>query len=148
MAVVLARDDNGRDDENAEVIDGRPDLGDFFFGVTDAKKFPPYVFGVRGGSCLVHRIRRVRYHWYRVAAGGSKLVRMKRPVAIADTMCAQSFRLEGAICRTCQVPSPDALSCGRCDGIEATFAKRKGYRVAGLTREEAHVKLGCVVKGY
>lgn len=148
MAVVLTRDERNYDDPNAAVINGRPDFRDHDFGVTEAKSFPPYVFGIRGLSCLVHKILHVRMHWYRVGGGGSKLVRMKRPVLIATTNCQQSWRLEPTSSRTCYIPNPDALVCGRCHGEGATFGKRGPSRKRGLTRQEAHVKLGCVVKGY
>jgi hypothetical protein len=145
MVVVT---DHANDDENAAVIHGRPDFSDRDFGKTRASKHPPYVFGLRGVSCLVHKIAYVELHWWRVAGHGEKLVKMKRPVMIAVTPCAQSFRLEGRICRTCRVPSPDALLCGRCHGEGATFPKRGRAYKSGLTRHEAHVKLGCVVQGY
>lgn len=147
MAVIA---DHYQDDEHAAPIHGRPDFADHGWGITEAKKYPPYVFGIRGVSCLVHKILRVELHWWRVARGGEKLVKLKRPVMIAQTMCAQSFRLEGQISRTCHVPNPDALLCGRCHGEGATFPKSHHARArkSGLTRQEAHVKLGCVVKGY
>lgn len=145
MPVVV---DHPVDDENAAVIHGRPDFGASGFGITEAKKHPPYVFGIRGVSCLVHKILRVELHWWRVSRTGCELVKLKRPVMIAVTPCAQSFRLEGRISRTCHVPKPDALLCGRCHGEGATFPKRGRARKTGLTRQEAHVKLGCVVDGY
>ncbi len=148
MAVVIPRGDKHLDDENAAVIHGRPDFADHSFGVTEAKTHPPYVFGVRGLSCLVHKVAYVECHWYRVARGGHALARLKRPVMIATTTCQQSWRLQPDSCRTCYIPSPDALLCGRCHGEQATFGKRGASRKTGITRQEAHVKLGCVVKGY
>lgn len=145
MAVVT---DHPIDDENAKPICGRPDFQDHAYGITKAKKYPPYVFGIRGVSCLVHKILRVELHWWRVAGHGEMLVKLKRPVMIAQANCAQSFRLEPRISRTCQLPKPDALLCGRCHGEGATFGKRGPAKKSGLTRQEAHVKLGCVVNGY
>lgn len=133
------------DDENVAPI---PRPGFHAYGVTLAKTFPPYVFGVRGCSCLVHKIMRVEVFWWRYGGHGEILVKLKRPVMIAHTNCAQSFRLEGKISRTCHVPAPDALPCGRCHGEGATFPKRGPAKKSGLTRQEAKVKLGCVVKGY
>jgi hypothetical protein len=146
MAVVL---DHPVDDEGAEPIRGRPDFSDRRFGITEAKKYPPYVFGIRGVSCLVHKVLCVELHWWR--CGGSRgefLVKLKRPVMIAQTNCQQHFRLDPDIARTCRVPNPDALLCGRCHGEGATFGKRGPSKKEGLTRQEAHVKLGCVVQGY
>lgn len=145
MAVVL---DHPVDDEHAAPIHGRPDFAQRRFGVTIATKHPPFVFGIRGVSCLVHKILRVDLHWWRVSRGGDALVKLKRPVMIAHTCCAQSFRLEDRISRTCMVPKPDALLCGRCHGEGATFPKRGPAKQSGLTRQEAHVKLGCIVNGY
>lgn len=148
MAVVIGSGERFADDENAEVIQGRPDFADRTFGKTRVKTFPPYIFSIRGVSCLVHKIRYVECHWYRCGGHGEYLVRMKKPVMIATTMCAQSWRLEPLSSRTCHIPSPDALLCGRCHGEGATFGKRGPDRNRGLTRQEAHVKLGCVVQGY
>ena len=137
------------DDENVAPIYGRPDLQDHSFGKTVARKHPPYVFGIRGVSCLVHKVRQVELYWWRVGGrGGDSLVKLKQPVMIAQTMCSQSFRLDGDVCRACRVPSPDALLCGRCHGEGATFPKHGPAKLSGLTRQEAHVKLGCVVQGY
>ena len=149
MAVVV---DHAVDDESAEVIHGRPDFNrSHRFGVTEAKKYPPFVFSVRGASCLVHKVVSVEMHWYRVGTinhGGDCLVKMKRPVMFAQTACSVSFRLEGSRTRTCHIPNPDALLCGRCHGDVATFGKNGAGTKAGIKRQEAHVKLGCVVMGY
>lgn len=147
MAVIV---DHSVDDENAEVIHGRPDFNrSQRFGVTEAKKYPPFVFSVRGGSCLVHKVARVEMHWWRVGGNrGDCLVKMKRPVMFAQTSCSMSFRLEGSRSRTCWIPNPDALLCGRCHGDVATFGKHGVGTKAGIKRQEAHVKLGCVVAGY
>lgn len=141
-------EDHAIDDENAEVVRGRPDFANREFGKTYAKKHPPYVFGIRGVSCLVHKILRVEMHWYRCGGRGDFLVKMKRPVMIAITTCQQSFRLTPTVSRTCILPNPDALLCGRCHGEGATFGKSGPSKKEGITRQVAHVKLGCVVKGY
>ena len=145
MVVVL---DHSHDDEHAAVIHGRPDFHDHRFGVTEAKKHPAYVFSIRGVSCLVHTVLRVELHWWRVTRDGHALVKLKRPVMIATTKCQQSFRLKGKVSRTCHLPSPDALLCGRCHGEAATFGKHGAATKAGTKRQEAHVKLGRAVQGY
>jgi hypothetical protein len=50
--------------------------------------------------------------------------------------------------RTCTIPEPDALLCGRCHGEPATFGKHGKATKAGVKRADAHVKLGCLVNGY
>lgn len=145
MAVVR---DHTIDDENAEPIYGRPDQGRLGFGVTLAKKHPPFVFSIRGVSCLVHKIARVELHWWRVAGHGEKLVKMKRPVMFAITNCSCHFELQAKSSRTCHVPSPEAMPCGRCNGEIAPFGKHGHATKAGIRRQDAHVKLGCVVQGY
>lgn len=136
------------DDENVPPIEGRPDFHVPRFGVTYAKAHPPFVYGTRHGACLVHKVRHVELHWYRVLRMDA-LQRLKRPVAIAQTMCAQSFRLQSDTCRTCRVPDPAALLCGRCHGEGPRFsrAKRSKDRRTGLTRREARALLGCVAEG-
>jgi len=146
MSVIA---DNAKDDENAAVIKERLDFKIHGFGVMRAKRHPPYVFGIRGVSCLIHKIRYVEMHWWRIGGPcGAWLIKLKKPVLIATTNCAQSFRLDGDIARTCQLPNPDALPCGRCNSEGATFGKSGPSKKEGLTRQQAHVKLGCVVKGY
>lgn len=136
------------DDENAEVIADRPDFHNWGFGITEAKSFPPFVFSTRGTSCLIHGIQGVELHWYRIGDRGGTLVKQKRPMMIARTHCSQFFRLEGNHTRTCKLPDPKALICGRCNGETATFGRHGWATKAGIKRSEAHVKLGCVVKGY
>lgn len=138
------------DDENVEPIRGRPDLhGHPHFGYTEAKTFPPYVFGIRSGSALVHKVRGVDLKWYRVGGPtGSLLVRLKRPIMFARTKCGYSFRLNPEVSRTCQTPRQDALHCMRCQGFGPVFPKGKPAISCGLTRAEAKVRLGCVVNGY
>lgn len=146
MPVVL---DHPVDDEGAAVIPGRPDFGNPRFGITRAKKHPPYVFSIRGLSCLVHRVLSVELHWYRVVGSGHSLMKQKRPLMIANTACGAFFRLDPRVSRTCRVPNPEALLCGRCHGLGATFPGRHRMMTDdGITRQAAHVKLGCVVQGY
>jgi hypothetical protein len=148
LAVIVERGWNG-DDENVEAIPERLDFIDPAFGVTRAKSHPPFVFGIRGVSCLVHRVAYVDLHWWRIGGpGGSSLVKLKKPLAIATCVCAQHFRLESDICRTCRLPDPKALLCGRCHGEIPPFGRHGAATKAGITRQEAHVKLGCAVQGY
>lgn len=130
------------------IIHGRPDFQNHDFGVTEAKRYPPYVFSIRGASALVHKVSRVQLRWWKVAGHGEKMVKLTRPIMIADCVCGMFFRLEGSKSRTCHIPNPDALLCGRCHGEIATFGKHGAGTKAGITRHVAHVKLGCVVKGY
>lgn len=128
------------------VINGRPDFQDHDFGVTSAKKFPPYVFSVSKNAALIHKVVSVEMRWY--APNYHNLVRLKRPRMIANTACGEFRFLSGDKTRTCLVPAPDALLCGRCHGEVATFGKKGKATQLGITRQQANVKLGCVVKGY
>ncbi len=144
MSIVKLR--GFEDDEHAPVI-MRNSVNERTFGITLAKKHPPYVFAIRGCSCLVHKIARVELHWYRIASAG-RLVRQRRPMAVAHTPCGFFIHLEADRARSCLLPSPDAISCGRCNGDVAPFGKHGFATKAGMKRQEAHVKLGCVVNGY
>ncbi len=148
MPVVLMR--GFVDDPSVKPIHGRPDFQDHSFGVTVAKRHPPFVFGVRRNALLVHHVDRVELHWWRIGRGGHTLIKLLRPVMYAITPCQQHFLLEGSRSRTCLIPEPSALLCGRCRGIQATFPKVGGgpSRREGVSRAEAHVRLGCVVNGY
>lgn len=144
MAVIV---DHPVDDENAAPV-SRPMSGDDRYGPMEATRFPPFVFSIRGASCLIHTIARVEIHWWRIAGHGHLLAKLKKPVLIAQTVCCTSFRLDGDIARTCHVPNPDAIPCGRCNGDVAPFGKHGHATKAGLKRQVAHIRLGCVVKGY
>lgn len=119
------------------------------FGVSKAKRYPAYVYAINRNAGLMHRVVDVELHWYAfVGPGASQLGRLKQPAAIATTACGTSFPLVSRRTRTCTVPEPDALLCGRCHGELATFGKHGAATKAGITRQAAHVKLGCVVAGY
>lgn len=131
------------------IIEGRPDFGNFHFGVTVATSHPPYVFGVKNGSALVHKIAKVELHWYAIVGpNGGQLVRVNKPLMIATIVCGGSRFLTATRSRTCMVPAPDALLCGRCHGEPASFGPDGTARRLGISRIEAGVKLGCVVNGY
>ncbi len=131
------------------VIHGRPDFGNHGFGVTLAKTFPPYVFSVGANAGLVHKIVRVEIRWW-VPGGhhGECLVKLQRPRMIAQLACGDFRFLQGSRSRTCLLPDPEALLCGRCHGEPATFGKHGEAIKKGISRQQANVKLGCVVKGY
>jgi hypothetical protein len=137
--------DHAVDDEHVAPIERHGCRGG---PVTYASKHPPFVFSVRGVSCVVHKIAYVEVHWWRVGGHGHTLVKMKRPVMVAHTPCGAFFRLQGERSRTCHVPNPDAILCGRCHGEPASFGKHGAATKAGIKRQVAHVKLGCVVQGY
>jgi hypothetical protein len=134
--------------DNAKIIHGRPDFRDHDFGVTYAKKFPPFVFSIRGNSALIHKVDAVRMRWYEVGGRGEYLYRLDQPRLTAVTVCGMYKRLSGESSRTCMLPNPNALLCGRCHGEVPTFSKHGAATKAGITRTAAHVKLGCVVEGY
>lgn len=134
-------------DPDVPIID-RDSVNESTFGVTDAKRHPAYVYSINKNSCLMHKVVRVELHWYALVDGGSKMGRLKQPAAIAHTACGCYRVLTPQKSRTCHVPLPDSVLCGRCHGEPATFGKHGKGTQAGLKRAEAHVKLGCVVAGY
>ena len=131
-------------DESAEVID-RSSVNERLFGVTTAKRHPTYVFGVNKNSCLMHKIANVEIQHYALIADGSKMGRLKQPAMIAHTRCGYSFALTPERSRTCAVPLPDAVLCGRCHGQLPTFRRSVASKDAKVA---ARVKLGCEVAGY
>lgn len=142
-----AGDDALRKDEQfCEVIDGRPDFHNCGFGVTLAKTFPPYVFSVGANAGLVHKVVRVELRWWVPIRSGHQLGRLNAPRMTAHLACGEIRFLKSNKTRTCLIPNPRALLCGRCHGEPATFGKHGVAR--GMKRAEAHVRLGCVVKGY
>lgn len=133
-------------------IHGRPDIeGNPRFGWTEAKRFPPYVYGRRTQASLVHRVAGVDLQWYGVSRSGHALTRLDTPQAFARTVCGMTFFLHTRVarrsCVTCVVPAPDAVLCGRCHGQAPTFGRGGEGTKAGLTRRAAHLRLGCVVEG-
>ena len=131
-------------DESAEVVD-RSSINERVFGVTKAKRHPRYVFSVNRNACLMHKIADVTIQHYALIAGGRKLGRLKQPAMIATTMCGYSFALTPDRSRTCAVPLPDAVLCGRCHGQLPTFRRTVASKAAKI---DARVKLGCEVAGY
>lgn len=131
-------------DESAPIID-RDAVNERVFGKTIAKRHPAYVYSIRGASGLMHRVARVTIDHYAIVTM-HKLGRLKAPAMIAECVCGMSFPLLPSCSRTCTVPDPTALLCGRCHGQPATFGRH--CRGRGISRQEAHVRLGCVVNGY
>lgn len=136
------------DDDDPYVIHGRPDFANPEFGITRAKKHAPYVFSIRGLSCLVHKVAYVEIRWFNYGPGGHTLIRTDTPKMIANTVCGYHFFLEAKRSRTCQIPDPAAVLCGRCHGEVATFGKDGPAQQAGISKQAAHIALGCAVKGY
>jgi hypothetical protein len=100
------------------IIEGRPDFADPMFGKTVLKRFPPYVYSPRG--LLIHRVERAEAWWYDHQC--DRLIRRQSPVLLAYCFCGMSFRIEAGRGKTCAVPSPEAVICGKCQGERATFA--------------------------
>jgi hypothetical protein len=134
-------------DESADIID-RDSVNDRVFGVGTSKRHPAYVYSINGNACLMHKVRDVTIHWYALIDGGHRMGRLKQPAMIANAVCGMSFALDPKRTRTCAVPEPDSVLCGRCHGEPPTFGKHGAGTKAGLKRAEAHVKLGCIVAGY
>lgn len=129
----------------------RGTVNEHTFGVADAKRHPAYVYGASRQSALMHRVARVRLHWYAVVSltgCGSHIARLKQPAMVADTVCGQFFALTPKRSRTCHVPLPNSVLCGRCHGEPATFGKHGAGTKVGLTRRAAGATLGCEVNGY
>lgn len=132
------------------IVPGRPDLAWYRSRegkqpfVTRAKKFPKYVFGNRGNAALVHTIAYVKLNWTRVDDTGSNLIKLNAPIMIATTICGTSFRLSAKSGVTCEIPKPDAVMCGRCNGQMPPFSKRNPNR---LDIKAAKKALGCIVEG-
>jgi hypothetical protein len=109
---------------------------------TEAKTFKPLVHGSSHNCCLVHKVARVKLRWY--DGYYSYMRRRDHPCAIAETVCGQYFFLnvpkKGA--KMCELPAPDAVQCGRCNGELPTFSKRRKVQIK---RQWAKDHLACVV---
>lgn len=134
-------------DTTAPVID-RNSVDDRTFGVSRAKRHPAYVYSINKNACLMHRIAYVEIHWYALISGGSKMGRLKQPAMIAKTACGDTRMLTPDRSRTCHIPLPNSVLCGRCHGQLATFGANGAGTMSGLKRSEANVRLGCEVSGY
>lgn len=115
---------------------------------TISKRHPAYVYSTGHNSCLMHKVAFVELHWELIVARGDKVARLKRPAAIAKTVCGVSKFLTADKARTCTEPKADAVLCGRCHGELPTFSKNGAGTKAGMSRQAAAVKLACEVAGY
>ena len=131
--------------EEGSVVEYDPN--DHAFGKSEAKRHPAYVYSVNKNACLMHKVARVEIYFY-ATCGGGKMGRLKQPAMVAITVCGCSRTLTPNRSRTCHVPLPDSILCGRCHGEPATFGKHGKGTKAGIKRAEANVKLGCEVAGY
>lgn len=125
----------------------RDSVNERTFGVSRSKRHPAYVYSINKNAGLMHRVERVDIHWYAIVGPiGSRLGRLKQPAMIAQTVCRASFALLPHRVRTCRIPFEDSILCGRCHGEPASFGKNGKH--AGMKRQEANVKLGCIEAGY
>lgn len=134
-------------DKSALVID-RDSVDERTFGVTTTKRHPAYVYSINRNACLMHKVLEVEIQWYALIGDGSLMGRLKQPAMIARTVCGCSRALVPEKTRTCHIPAPDSVLCGRCHGEPATFGKHGKGTQARWKRAEAHVRLACVVNGY
>ena len=109
-----------------------------------AKKFPKYAYGANGNSSLVHKVKAVWLRWYELADGGWSMQRRINPGLLAETVCGYSILLTPNHGRTCEIPKPDAVLCGRCHGQGANFPRGKEHAVP---MSLAKVRLGCIAQG-
>lgn len=147
MCFVDLHDSHGVD--NAVTPVRRSSVNELTFGVTRAKKFPPYVFSINGNALLVHRVAYVQISWWRISnTNYDMLVKVLRPKMTAHTRCQQVKFLDSDRARTCVVPQPAALLCGACHGDAATFGRNGRGTKEGIAKQWAKAQLGCVVNGY
>lgn len=133
-------------DESADVID-RDSVNERTFGVTVAKRHPAYVYSINKNAALMHKVRDVEIQHY-ATVSMNVLGRLKVPAMIAHTVCGMSRALTPDRSRTCTVPEPGSVLCGRCHGEPATFGKHGRAIREGIRRQDANAALGCVVNGY
>ena len=121
----------------------RPSPDNWDFGITYAKKHPPYVYSANGMGVLIHKVREVSLHWWEYNM--DFLIRREDPVIIAETVCGMNKRIENGRMKSamCAVPRPDATFCGRCHGLPANFPRKNPNSKAA--RAEAKKKLGCIM---
>ncbi len=131
-------------EDGATLID-RDAVNERTFGKTVARRHPAYVYSTSRQAALMHRVDRVEIHHYAIV-GMSKIGRLKVPAMIAITVCGGIHKLRGTRSRTCTVPLPGAVLCGRCHGQAATFGK--GGALEGQKRTQFGPRLGCEVAGY
>jgi hypothetical protein len=128
------------------IIEGRPDFGNWDFGVTHAKRFPKYVYSqAKSNGCLIHKIADVELRWWE--AHFDYMVRLDTPKVIAHTVCGMAKFITHGLRKgnalTCAVPKPDAVLCGKCHGETCSFPRKDP--ASKQKRKEAKLKLGCIV---
>lgn len=128
---------------------GRPDFRNHSFGKTEIEKHPKYIYSSSMNGMLIHKVSYVEAHWYEVADGGEKLLRLESPKLIGVSVCGQHFfihlprakRNQKFRAAMCEIPKPDAVMCGRCHGEVATFGKRGN---PPCSKEMARIRKGCL----
>lgn len=134
-------------DDATPLID-RGTVDERTFGITRAKRHPAYVYSTNRNSALMHKVDHVKISHYAIV-GMHQIGRLKQPAMVAVTACGYFFPLLAERSRTCQVPSPGSILCGRCHGTGSVFTKRQRAQTKdGVSRAEAHVRLACTVNGY
>jgi len=134
---------NKRGMNKERIIKGRPDLTNHAFGITKAKKFPPYVYSTNTSASLIHRVRYVELRWYEVFTRDS-LKWLNNPNIMVITKCSQQYYLKsrkGKGFQMCEIPDANAVMCGSCSENKPTF--KKGVE-SSKARKIAHTRLGCV----
>lgn len=133
-------------DQHTALVD-RHAVNERTFGVVEARRHPAYVYSINKNSCLMHKVVRVELQWY-AYVGMESLGRLRQPAMIAFTACGCHRALTPDRSRTCHVPLPGSVLCGRCHGEPATFGKHGKGTKANLKKSDAHVTLGCLIAGY
>jgi hypothetical protein len=120
----------------------RPQPDNWDFGITYAKKFPPYVYSANGTGCLIHKVQHVQINWW--TRDWNYLIRLDTPVMIAQTICGMHKRIEPGRMRSalCALPKPEAVLCGKCHGQPANFPRKNPESKA--QRRIAKRNLGCI----
>lgn len=135
---------------------GRPDHngGGTDWMRTVAKRHPAFVYGRRMGM-LLHTVARMELQWWTLGDSGNYWVRRTSPKVYYTTKCGMFFfgsdpdslGKKPPKALVCELPKPDAVLCGRCQGKGPTFAKGTQPRPGGPTRKEARARIGCVAVG-
>ncbi len=136
---------------------GRPDFhgGGMEWATTIARKHPKYIYATKHGL-LMHEIAVMELRWWELGPGGHYWIRRKSPRVSYKTRCGMFFfgfdpeaelpKDRPSKSTVCELPRPDTVLCGRCQGNEPVFAKGCQTKPGGPSRYEARARLGCVVK--
>jgi hypothetical protein len=104
-----------------------------------AKTFLPYVYSTSRNAALVHRVLRVQVRWWDCAM--THMLRRQSPILIVECACGMFFRINGAKAKMCEIPKPDAVLCGACNGKGRNFPRR---RPADIPLSLAKIRIGCI----